>query len=591
LEDEKSGIPDAFVDVIARSSARYFVASVVLLAVVVALYAASTARRTQTELRAQLEQQALALADAVEAGSRHAVRSNALVEQMIGERLLDNARLIDTLLLRPLPPDMLRQVTERNGLRRVDLLDLDGRPWTPPFPPFMAGGDDRPMMMGPHGGDGPRGSMMPFMWGRRWRRMAEAGEGVSPGAPSSIRDRKFWEGSVFGVAIGATSFPGIIAVHADAAYVLNFRREMGVDRQLAEVGRQAGVLDVRVVGPDLVVLADADASRVGERVDDPALVALAARPSVATRLVDAGGAREARFEVVRPIALDDGRTGLLAIALSTEPMTRAWRRDLRAGALLAGAVLLMGGAGLGAIFWVQRRHLAEMRRLEREMERRERLAALGDVAAAFAHEVRNPLNAVSMGLQRLRAEFAPAPIDEYAHFVDLMQGEVRRLNGIVEEFIGLARPVAIKPARFAVDELLHELSLLVEGEARAAGIVVDVAAPAATEVVADRDQIKQVLLNLALNGIQAMREGGVLTLSAHAAGEGVRLTVADTGPGIAPDVRARIFDPYFTTRPDGLGLGLTIARRLVEAHGGSLAIESSDARGTRFAVRLPAAPA
>jgi two-component system sensor histidine kinase HydH len=300
-----------------------------------------------------------------------------------------------------------------------------------------------------------------------------------------------------------------------------------------------------------------------------------------------GSTREARFEAVRPIALDDGRTALLAITLSTEPMARAWRHDLRAGALLAGAVLLLGGAGLGVIFWVQRRHLAERRRLEAEMERRERLAAVGDVAAAFAHEVRNPLNAVSIGLQRLRAEFAPAPVEEYSRFVDLMQSEVARLNGIVEEFIALARPVAVKPVAFDTAELLHELHVLLEGEARAAGIAVSVVAPGGLVVVADRDQLKQVLLNLALNGIQAMRDGGALALGAQRAGAGVRLTVTDTGPGIAPEARARIFDPYFTTRPAGLGLGLTIARRLVEAHGGSIEVEASDARGTRFAVTLP----
>jgi two-component system sensor histidine kinase HydH len=606
--------------VITRGFSRYFAASFALLAIVVGVHAVSTARRTQAELRAQLEQQALALADAVEAGSRNAVRSNALVEQMIGERLLDNARLIDALLLRPMPPGLLDQITARNRLRRVDLLDLDGRPWTPPEPPGpMMRGDgppgEPPMMRG----DGPPGErpMKTFMWGRRWRHMHDSGEpaegGGAPGhapptsagapprhapfppaltpVPPAIQDRRFWEGSVFGVAIGATSFRGIVAVHADAAYVLDFRREMGVDRQLGEVARQAGVMDVRVIGPDATVLADADGARVGQRLDDATLVALAARPAVATRLVDGGDGRDARFEVARPIALDDGRTALLAIGLSTEPMARAWRRDLRAGSLLAGAVLLLGGAGLGAIFWAQRRHLAEVRRLEAEMERRDRLAVVGDVAAAFAHEVRNPLNAVSMGLQRLRAEFAPAPVEEYNRFVDLMQSEVRRLNGIVEEFIALARPVAIKPAAFAADDLLQELRALLEGEARAAEVTVNVVAPGPLTLVADRDQIKQVLFNLALNGLQAMRDGGVLTLGAQRAGAGVRLSVDDTGPGIAPEARGRIFDPYFTTRRDGLGLGLTIARRIAEAHDGTIEVEASDARGTRFAVTLPGAGA
>jgi signal transduction histidine kinase len=251
----------------------------------------------------------------------------------------------------------------------------------------------------------------------------------------------------------------------------------------------------------------------------------------------------------------------------------------------------VGGVGLGLIFWAQQRHLRELRALETEMAQRERLAALGDVAAAFAHEVRNPLNAVSMGLQRLRAEFAPAPADEYARFVDLMQGEVTRLNTIVEDFLALARPLPLTPARVAVDTLLGELAALVEAQARAASIDVRVAAPSSLpRVVADRDHLKQVLLNLVLNAVQAAGRGGRVTLEAQPARDGITIVVADTGPGIAPDVLPRIFDPYFTTRNGGLGLGLTIARRIVQAHGGSLEVESTPGAGARFTVRLPGVP-
>lgn len=569
------------------SSWRYFVASVALLAVIVALHAGSSARRAQAELRAQLEVQARALTETVAVASRSAVHSNALVEAMIADRLLDNARLIDALLARPVPPGTLERLAARNGLRRVDLVGLDGRPWTPPEPPPMAAmmrampDGERPMMG--------EGRMMPFMWGRRWHRPQE--DAASAPAPAAVRDRRFWEGTVFGVAVGATSFPGVIAVHADAAFVLAFREAIGVDRHLAEIGRHAGVVEATLLGPDLVILAATDPARVGQPVEDAHLAALAARPAVASRLLGADAGRPDRFEVVRPFALDDDRAGLLAIAFSTEPLTQAWRRDVRAGALLAGAVLLVGGAGLAMIFWMQRRHLAEVRRLETAMGRRERLAALGDVAAAFAHEVRNPLNAVSVGLQRLGAEFAPEPRAEYARFVELMQAEVRRLNGIVEEFITLARPLPLAPKAFAVDELLHEMAALTEGDARAAGIAVRVETAAGLPpLVGDRDRLKQVLLNLALNGVQAMTAGGSLTLGAHARGRAVSLTVADTGPGIAPEVLPRIFDPYFSTRRDGLGLGLTIVRRIVEAHGGTIEVDSAAGRGTRFTVTLPLAP-
>jgi two-component system sensor histidine kinase HydH len=276
------------------------------------------------------------------------------------------------------------------------------------------------------------------------------------------------------------------------------------------------------------------------------------------------------------------------IDLSTEPMERAWRNDLRTGLVLGGAILLVGVTGLAAIFWAQQRHLREVRDLEAMMAQRQRVSALGDVAAAFAHEVRNPLNAVSMGLQRLASEFTADSPDDYARFVELMQAEVRRLNTIVEQFISLARPLPLQPARMDPTGLLRELATLLEGDARASRVEVildpgeDVPA-----IVADRDRLKQVLLNLALNGLQAMPDGGRLTLAARATRDRVTLVVEDTGAGIPPEALPRIFDPYFSTKSRGLGLGLTIARRIVEEHGGSIEASSEAGHGARFRVHLP----
>ena len=571
MSDEATRAPGArrrCAGVSARLSARYFLASIALLVALVAVYTVSTARRTQAELRAQLEDKGQALAEAMEAGSVHAIHANALIEEAITRRLFDNARLVDELLRGPFDAAELARLAQRNGLRAVELLDLDGRPWTPPAapspPPRIGAPPHRMMMREPGAGNGeppPDRPMMHYMWGRRW------GRGIEPGAepaPAAIRERTFRNGSVFGVAVGATAFRGIIAVHAEAADILDFRREVGVDRQLADLAARGGVVDAAVLGADGAVLAHA---------------------------APAAGGAAGRFEVVRPLTLDGGRQGTLRVAFSTEPMERAWRRDVRAGVVLGAAVLLVGALGMALIFYVQQRHLRELRALEAEVAQRGRLAALGDVAAAFAHEVRNPLNAVSMGLQRLRAEFTPAPADEYARFVDLMQGEVRRLNAIVEQFIALARPLPLTPAPLALDGFLGGLAALVDAQARAAGVTVRLTVPTPAPVaMADRDHLEQVLLNLMLNAVQAMGPGGTLSIDAQPAREAVVITVADTGPGIAADVLPRIFDPYFTTKRGGLGLGLTIARRIVEAHGGTIDVDSDAGRGSRFRVRLPAAP-
>ena len=560
---------------------RYFLASVILLSAITALFAASTALQTQREFSRQLEEKGLALAEALETSSRNAISSQALVEEMIGQRLLDNARLVDQLLLsRPPDSEWLRQISAANGLTRIELLDRDGRPWIPPAPP--AG---MPRMMGRRQFAGPdadeRRAMMMYMWGRRW-----APPPAAESVPTAIRERKFWEGSTFGAAVGARSFPGIIAVHADANYVLRFGKEIGVQRQMEELGRQAGVVSIALLDQNLAVLAHSRPDRVGQQESDPALQNALETRQVLAHLAMRDGRQV--YEVVKPLSLEGGRAGLLKIALSTDSLDRLWRNHRRAAVVLALAALGLGVLGLAAIFYTQHRHLAEVRMLEAEMERRESLSALGNMAAAVAHEIRNPLNAVSMGLQRLRVEFSPAEGEEYRRLLELVQGEVRRLNTIVEEFLSLARPLSLKPEPIHVPDLVDEVVRLVEAEAEASGVRIERAVPTALPTLeADRDRLKQVILNLALNAIQAMPRGGALTLSAAVTDGGVALTVTDSGAGIPPELMPRVFDPYVTTKTKGLGLGLTIARRIVEAHGGSVTVESQPGRGTCFRVTLP----
>ena len=266
-------------------------------------------------------------------------------------------------------------------------------------------------------------------------------------------------------------------MHADAAYVLNFSREIGVQRQVEEMGRQPGIDSIALLDQGLRVVAHSMPERVGQREADESLRETLTNGGTLARLVRRDGV-DAVYEIVKPLALDKERTRLLRIALSTASMDRVWRRDRTAAIVLGLAVLTLGILGLAAIFYTQHRHLAEVRALEAGMERQERLSTLGNMAAAVAHEIRNPLNGVSMGLQRLRVEFQPAEAEEYRRLLDLVQREVRRLNAIVEDFLSLARPLSLKPERISIPALLDEVIGLAEGEARASAITIERAIPA-----------------------------------------------------------------------------------------------------------------
>jgi signal transduction histidine kinase len=552
-----------------RWPVRYFAAAGLLLMALVGLSTWWTARSVRQELTQQLEERARAVAETLEIASANALRANALMERMIAERLLDNARLVDRWLLERGPdPVLLAELTAMNRLRRIELLDLDGRPWTPPPPRPGMMGMMRGMMRhhhGPPGGgavpDGP--PMMMYMWGRRWT-PPEPG----PAPPPAVASRQFWQGSVFGVAVQARSFPGILAVHADAGFVLNFVREIGVERQMAELARHPGIAFIVLEDGAGRVLARAGISatalpRPGEATTgSPAPLAGSAAPSPREDAPQPA----AVLELTRPLPLPGGASGLLRVGLSTDPLERAWRRERDRGLVLAASVLVVGALGLAAIFSLQHRHLAERRALE--------------ATAA--------LNAISVGLQRLGSEFSPGDAGDYHRLLRLLGAEVQRLNRIVEEFLALARPPRLELGLVAVPALLREVATLLEGDAAPQGVRVVAEADADLGPLhADRARLIQVLLNLGLNAVEAMPEGGTLTLSAARAPGGIRITVADTGSGIPAELLPRIFDPWVTTKTRGLGLGLPIARRIVEAHGGTLDVESRPGHGSRFHVLLP----
>ena len=566
---------------------RHFVFSVLLLLALVSIYIFFEARRFQDEILRQTEAKGSALADAVATNVRSSVLANAVIEEQIGQRLLDNARLIDALLQYP-PTDrkMLEQVAATNRLKKIDLLDLHGKPLA-----ALPGANRERVreMMGrmqefpPEDAHERRRAMMTFMWGRRWRLPQE-----STPVPPKVADKKFWEGSVFGVAIGAQSFPGIIAVHADADYIVDFRKQIDVQRQVEDLGRQPEIEHIALVDNDLKVLAHTDPQRINRRQEDSLVIAAKSHQGFGGKIVDEpNGTRH--FDVVKTVNVNGAPFGFLEIGLSLESADSAWRRSLRSMAIFGLGIVAVGILGMGAIFYNQRGHLQKVRLLEEEIHRKERLSELGNMAATVAHEIRNPLNSVSMGLQRLKAEFTPtADGEEYAHFLNVMQNEVRRLNSIVEQFLSLARPLKLTEEAIPVAEFLREITTLQDADSRASKVEMTLKiAPDLPPVRADRNYLKQLLLNLILNGVQAMPEGGKLIIEAHAQGTSLQVNVIDNGLGIEADDLSKIFQPYFTTKTNGSGLGLAIARRIAEAHGGKLAVASEPGRGSCFSVLLP----
>lgn len=233
------------------------------------------------------------------------------------------------------------------------------------------------------------------------------------------------------------------------------------------------------------------------------------------------------------------------------------------------------------------RDLTDLKRLEQEARRTESLAAFGRLAATVAHEVRNPLNAIAMGVQRLGMEFPPQERhDEHRKLTGLLRSEIDRLNGTVTRFLELARPPRIEPRAGDLASLVRDMvRLLAEGSPPGVRLVEE--RDELPPVVFDAAAVRQVLLNLVRNAIEAVGGEGTVRVSTRREGGRALLAVADDGPGIALENRDRIFDFGFTTKPHGNGLGLSIVHRLVTEMGGTVSLGPGPDGGTEVRVLLP----
>lgn len=234
---------------------------------------------------------------------------------------------------------------------------------------------------------------------------------------------------------------------------------------------------------------------------------------------------------------------------------------------------------------------AQAEDLQARMERAERLAReVGTLAGGLVHEIRNPLNALKVHLQLLEEDLqSPAPpAEKMTRRVRTLLQEADRIDRILEEFLRYARGFEPRKAPADLVRVVSEVLDFLGAEAAQSRVQIHRGfEPDVPPVPLDAPLFKQAVLNLALNALQAMPEGGELLVRASRDGDGAVLDIADTGPGIAAEAIPRIFEAFFSTKKGGTGLGLPMARRIVEAHGGGITVQSEPGKGTNFRVRLP----
>lgn len=363
-----------------------------------------------------------------------------------------------------------------------------------------------------------------------------------------------------------------VVLHADGVAVYLVDQEAGT----ADLACQVGASDEALAPLAHVPL---DGSVIGSvaRAGTTRVVSVGEYSELARTLLEALGYK---VIVAVPLVARAQTVGVLHVAYADAYAVRADEVELMqaAGAHLASAV------EAHRLLANLRKSYADLARTQEQLVERERFAAIGELAAVVAHEVRNPLGVIFNSIGTIRRMLGD---DERAWtLIHILEEEATRLNHIVGDLLDFARPrlPAVRKERIEIvlDEAVTAALAGVSGVEVLREVALDLPA-----IPMDARLMRQALLNVAQNAVQAMPEGGTLRVSAATSDGHVRVSIADTGPGIPPDVRRRIFEPFYTTRPRGTGLGLAVVKRIVDGHGGGIVVASEVGVGTTFSLDLP----
>jgi signal transduction histidine kinase len=545
---------------------------------------------TRRELVGLLREHALALRETVAAAARSNRAAGALAETQITERLRDQARVLARLDGEGrLTPDAVAEVMRRDPLFRVSVFAADGTREPLDLPASEDLSASRPQ--GPGAGPG-RGM------GRGWR--GGRGEGAGRGGGGGGVVWQILEGEEDEVVTGLHASRwggneriaagvkrpggGAIVINVDATAVAELRQPASLEALLEEITNASPEIAYTTFTHEEGRLAFGDVPAVELTSPSPGERELA----VNDRPV---------LEFATEVPLAEGEAAVLRLGMRLDGVRRVEQRmilRLLASLLAAGTLvaLAFGLTGLRRRYGaLSERHA----RAEEALRRRDRLAAMGELASTVAHEIRNPLNAVGLTAQRLRREFLGSPPDgataadraEAEELLGVMADETKRIDRIVQQFLDFARPPALRVEPTDLGALVRDLGERLRAHAESRGLSLETDTAAAGVARVDPAQLRQALDNLVRNAVEATPEGGRVSVVARTGRGGHTIDVGDTGRGIEPDHRARLFDLYFTTKPEGTGVGLAVTQQIVAAHGGAIEVESEPGKGTTMTVRLP----
>ena len=393
------------------------------------------------------------------------------------------------------------------------------------------------------------------------------------------------------IALRRKDNSGTVIITLDKEGLIYWSLKVAVERGINKIGEGHGIVYMQIINNKKKLLGSVGKANENFNNDDFNFKGiLAGNVKIASKKVDSG--ENKILDIAAPLKLDKKVVGIVRIGLDRGSMDKIIDENRQNIFVFMIFVVIIALLSMWLLYHDQNRHLAGVVDMERRLEKAERLSALGQLAAGVAHEIRNPLNAISMATQRLKRDFTPLDIGKTEDFQNLsgvIKDEIKRLNGIIEEFLSFSKSRRLALSYFSLTEVLQKIVNLIREEASARGITIETKWRLSQVIIPmDISKLQQAFLNLIKNAMESIPAEGNIIITVDREGKNyIVVSISDTGCGMTAEEIERIFSPEYTTKEKGLGLGVPLASEIIRGHGGDIRVISRKGEGTTFEVVLP----
>jgi len=394
------------------------------------------------------------------------------------------------------------------------------------------------------------------------------------------------------IALNRKDGSGTIIIALDRASLRYWGARVSIEQAVEESGGAHGLGLIYMTAIDKTGKRYAQTGNVPQKWrpgDMPLTEMLAGRQGLTSRKVSYLGKQI--LDIAAPLKLNGEIIGISRLGLDRGNADRLIEENTRNMFIFMVLIVIIALLSMWLMYKNQKSHLAGIVEMERQLEKAERLSALGQLAAGVAHEIRNPLNAISMASQRLKRSFSPSDpekVEDFQTLTGVIRDEIRRLNGIIEEFLSFSKSRRLELREYPIANVIQKIIYLVREEAEEKGIVIHAQLPDdALLIPMDMDKLQQALLNIIKNAMESIENKGEITITAAMDEKNLfRIAITDTGCGMTREEVEKIFNPEYTTKEKGLGLGLALAHEMIHGHGGEIRVWSQKNKGTTFEIFL-----